>query len=219
MSTLFDKRIKHLFGMSLKEGLWSIIKYLNLLYYPFSRLFFGRVSKKKTRILNLACGPRYFAPWLNVDGNPLRKKDIWVDLTNPWPIPSNSCEGIVSSHVFEHIYEEHFEFVLRECIRVLEPGGFLTVATPSIDYEIKKYFKQDDKLVAAEFFCQSMFYHGAHKQGFNYSLMTKKLSAAGFVEFEDHSYLHETNKLSSDIVKTVIHDPSTSLIVECKKPN
>lgn len=79
MSSFFDSRLKHLFGMKSKEAFWGLIKFLNLLYYPITRLRFYQISKIKTPVLNLACGPRYYNPWLNVDGNPFRKKDLWMD--------------------------------------------------------------------------------------------------------------------------------------------
>jgi ubiquinone/menaquinone biosynthesis C-methylase UbiE len=49
------------------------------------------------------------------------------------PFPDNSVEEIWASHILEHIPPPRVQPVLREWLRVLEPGGTLTVATPDLD--------------------------------------------------------------------------------------
>lgn len=81
--------------------------------------------------LNLGCGTdqREGDEWLNVDAVPECNPDVVVDLTDrPWPFEPNSAEYILASHVFEHF--EDTEEVLRECARVLEPGGELEIRLP-----------------------------------------------------------------------------------------
>ena len=44
------------------------------------------------------------------------------------PFPDNSVQEVYASHVFEHLV--HWEDVIMEVFRVLEPGGILTVRVP-----------------------------------------------------------------------------------------
>jgi hypothetical protein len=42
------------------------------------------------RHLHLGCGPKYLPGFLNIDGNPFNKIDLWLDVRNGLPFPSNS---------------------------------------------------------------------------------------------------------------------------------
>jgi predicted SAM-dependent methyltransferase len=58
--------------------------------------------------------------------------DIRHDLTKPLPFPDNSVEEIYSSHVLEHFtYPHPLLDVIRECLRVLKPGGRFRAAVPN----------------------------------------------------------------------------------------
>lgn len=93
--------------------------------------------------LNLGCGQRPFPePWMNVDcqekwlfstpdGKPycFRMCDI-----RSMPIfPDNSAEIIVLWHVIEHFGCGEADSIIKECYRILQPGGRLIVATPDLE--------------------------------------------------------------------------------------
>ena len=52
------------------------------------------------------------------------------DLTKPLPFADGSVDAVYSSHFFEHIYYSDAEAILKECFRVLKPGGVLRLALP-----------------------------------------------------------------------------------------
>lgn len=86
----------------------------------------GRVAPDT---LHLGCGEDYREGWHNVDYVPSVDPDEVVDLDKyPWPWGDGSFETIRGSHVFEHL--EDVEAALRECERILEPGGRLIVTVP-----------------------------------------------------------------------------------------
>lgn len=79
--------------------------------------------------LRLGCGTDTRADQHNVDRVPLDGVDELVDLNSyPWPWDDGRWSYIVAEHVFEHL--DDIEQALRECARVLEPGGRLRVVMP-----------------------------------------------------------------------------------------
>ncbi|MEK6285221.1 MAG: methyltransferase domain-containing protein [Acidobacteriota bacterium] len=66
--------------------------------------------------------------------------DIRLDLTQSIPFPDNSVELIYSSHVLEHFsYPIPMIHLLRECHRILKPGGTLRVAVPDARIFLNAY--------------------------------------------------------------------------------
>jgi len=79
--------------------------------------------------LNVGCGGKPRAGWVNVDRHPLPGVDVVHDLdVFPWPVGDGSCREVLAEHVYEHVAAP-VEFVL-EAWRVLEPGGVFTVTCP-----------------------------------------------------------------------------------------
>jgi len=109
--------------------------------------------------LNLGSGPTAVPDWINIDRSPnilldrlpVAKRLLFrAGLLNeghmqPWdrevirhdirklPYTVNSVEAIYSSHTLEHLYLREAERVIRECVRVLQPGGVLRLALPDVE--------------------------------------------------------------------------------------
>jgi len=54
--------------------------------------------------------------------------DIHADLTDDWPFDDGELEGVVMTHVLEHLPDT--QHVFSEAGRVLHPGGWLDVTVP-----------------------------------------------------------------------------------------
>lgn len=77
--------------------------------------------------LNLGCGRDIREGWVNIDRCP--GPGVLVhDLREPLPFPDDSAEYILAADVLEHILE--WEKVVKDCHRVLRPGGLLEVCVP-----------------------------------------------------------------------------------------
>lgn len=63
------------------------------------------------------------------------------DLRYGLPYADNSIPNVYSSHFFEHLHREESLTLLKECRRVLKPGGRIRICVPSIDHEIDKMRK------------------------------------------------------------------------------
>ncbi len=86
--------------------------------------------------LNLGCGEVHYPGWLNIDIEP--GADIVLDITSGLPWDNESVGYIYNEHLLEHLPPEQGVELLRECRRVLAPGGVLRVAMPDLDYLLYK---------------------------------------------------------------------------------
>jgi predicted SAM-dependent methyltransferase len=126
--------------------------------------------RKKSKKLHLGCGLNTPVDWVNLDGSfnawltkypIIRKisalvgivsrdkiaipwsKDILIhDVRKPLPFADNSMEVVYASHLLEHLYCDEAEKLLRECFRVLSPGGVLRLMVPDLQDSILQYLEQ-----------------------------------------------------------------------------
>lgn len=67
--------------------------------------------------------------WTTVDL--INEADICLNLLKPIPFPSNSVGIIYSSHLIEHFSYPQMMNLLKECNRILKPGGIFSVCVPN----------------------------------------------------------------------------------------
>lgn len=126
-----------------------------MLQYPM--LMGESAVSQRALMINLGSGPTGPETWVNLDRSPtmLLRHVPWVaralrrigligdhhlvpwdahivrqDLTKPLPFDDGTVDAVYSSHFLEHIYLNEAEAILRECHRVLRPGGVLRLALP-----------------------------------------------------------------------------------------
>lgn len=63
---------------------------------------------------------------------------VW-NVADPFPLPDGSGRFIYNEHLLEHLSVEQGVAYLRECRRLLLPGGILRVAMPSLESAIQHY--------------------------------------------------------------------------------
>lgn len=90
-------------------------------------------------LLNIGAGTQKLPGFVNIDIEP--GADIVLDVRKGLPFASNSVDGIYSEHFIEHVVQGDICFFLRECRRVLAPGGIMRVATPDLDEIIADYVR------------------------------------------------------------------------------
>jgi SAM-dependent methyltransferase len=95
----------------------------------FRTYFESRGTKK----LQIGTSSNVLAGWLNVDITPLYPGVFFMDATRPFPFADNSFDYVFSEHMIEHVSREEGLVMLRECFRVLKPGGRIRIATPDLE--------------------------------------------------------------------------------------
>jgi predicted SAM-dependent methyltransferase len=89
-------------------------------------------------LLNLGSGPQRAAGWVNVDilgMNP----DLYWDLRRGIPFPDASVQATFLEHVLEHFATADALRILKECRRVLVPGGVVRVGVPDFGLYMRSY--------------------------------------------------------------------------------
>jgi predicted SAM-dependent methyltransferase len=91
------------------------------------------------RLLNLGCGQQYHNDWTNID---FYKSPNIIDhnLLKGIPFIDNEFDVVYHSHLLEHFSKSDGEKFIKECFRVLKPGGIIRIAVPDLEEIVKNYF-------------------------------------------------------------------------------
>ncbi len=94
------------------------------------------------RYVNLGCGARYHPDWVNIDIAPLGPGVIAHDLSRGVPLADGSADVVYHSHVLEHLRRDDAAAFMRECARVLRPGGIIRIAVPDLERICRAYLQK-----------------------------------------------------------------------------
>jgi len=83
------------------------------------------------RKLQIGGGWRVLGGWLNADIE-LAGGVFHMDATRPFPLDDGEFGYVFSEHMIEHIDYADAASMLRECHRVLQPGGVIRIVTPNL---------------------------------------------------------------------------------------
>ena len=102
------------------------------------------------KLLNLGCGQRFHRDWVNVDFQSTGEGVIAWDLDQGAPFPDESFDVVYHSHLLEHFARRRAPVFLRECRRVLKPGGLLRVVVPDLEGAARAYVNLLDQAAAGD---------------------------------------------------------------------
>jgi predicted SAM-dependent methyltransferase len=162
--------------------------------------FLRRAARRRVRSfaapykLHLGCGTIRLPGWINIDVNANRDVvDLQWDLTRTFPLPANSCRYIYSEHVMEHFDVSDGVSILKECHRLLMPGGVLRIAMPSLKDLIASYespdWRQQEWLSRSEYqfiatpaeMLNISFRWWGHRWLYDFEELQRRMRDAGFV--------------------------------------
>jgi predicted SAM-dependent methyltransferase len=100
------------------------------------RLVQSYLAEHPVARLHIGCGDNELPGWLNTELCP-RRSQVYLDATRPFPLPDNCIDVIYSEHMIEHVPWSGGREMLRECFRVMKPGGLLRVVTPDLAFLVR----------------------------------------------------------------------------------
>lgn len=153
--------------------------------------------------LDLGCGPFKRPNFVGIDLD--SAADIQWDVRWGLPFGDDRVSEIRSDHFFEHLELPVFVEVLRECRRVLIPGGVLDFTVPHIDPYLDAYLHRDWQFLQEKIYDvpagQEPFYDtcfdriawllhraGEHKALFDRESIIAKVRLAGFSEVKTREF-------------------------------
>lgn len=190
------------------------------------------------KLLNIGCGAnRPTWPWVNVDhlhsflkpGTPERDNlDAESNYTN-WdistglPFVTGLFDGILCSHVIEHFDCTGAVDLIKECYRVLAPGGILVASVPDASYFLQVHSEDTrenserlfgepicpTELYHKSFFDYALFYH-EHKQVLDSDTLTCLMIRGGFhlsgiLNFEDSRSIYALNSDAFEAIASIMN--------------
>jgi len=136
--------------------------------------------------------------WFNTDLNPSEGVG-YLDATKTFPYPDKCFDFVYAEHMIEHIPYEDATRMIKECLRVLKPGGVLRVVTPDLDSILSTTHTPLDPIASVylqwmtktflthvpecspTYVINAMFRMWGHQFIYDLDSLSSLLSAAGFI--------------------------------------
>jgi len=140
--------------------------------------------------LHVGCGPNYVPGWVNIDADKQYRADVYVDASKPLPYETDSVDAVLNQHFIEHLTLEEGMVFLKDCVRILKPGGLIRISTPDLLWLVQDYNKSTPGNLQA-YWCTPNFATRCemlnfsmkswqHKFTFDEEDLTHRLMLAGF---------------------------------------
>ncbi len=195
--------------------------------------------------LNLGTGPDYrLEGWLNTDINPCYSRAVaYLDATRRFPLADRTFDYVHSEHMIEHLTFPQGLGMLRECFRVLRPGGRIRVATPDLrvyvdlfredgsdvqdrylKYHVEK-FLPDVGVANACFVINNEFRNWGHQFVYDKETLVHAFEQAGFVDLKDRRTGESDDEVlrgiefHGNVVRNEEMDRFETMVLEARRPD
>ena len=142
-----------------------------------------------SRWIELGGGPAIDVYHPNLDSRFLPGVDIVFDLEDgPLPFHDDHADRIKMIHVLNHLSAVKGEALLRDCLRVLQPGGSLYIMVTVVQFALTRIFADGwrDCWTSMIWGTRGDTYHDDfHKWGFSPESLGKLLLTCGFREVRE----------------------------------
>jgi len=154
---------------------------------PHQRRRARLLAKRSPLRLDLGSGASPIPGWVNVDlvGH---KPDLAWDLALSLPLADGSVEAIFTEHLLEHLPLTTALDLIRECYRLLAPGGTLRVGVPDAGAYLRAYDGDDQSFIEAArpgrptrlLAVREVFQEHGHRSAYDFQTLALFFEASGF---------------------------------------
>ena len=94
-----------------------------------------------SKYINLGCGKVFVdsSDWWNLDFAPATHAVRQANLLGRLPVANETASIVYSSHFLEHVPRSMVPSLLKECLRVMKPGGVLRLVVPDLENLAREY--------------------------------------------------------------------------------
>jgi predicted SAM-dependent methyltransferase len=164
------------------------------------------LDSHEVRKLQIGSGPNLLPGWLNTDIRlGLKNRGgsyAFLDATKRFPFQDETFDYLFCEHLIEHMGYGKARGMLRECLRVLKPGGKIRISTPDLHFLIELYSPEKTELqkryiaravskslpeigIKEDVFVINNFFRAwGHEFIYDYKVLKGTLESAGFVGVE-----------------------------------
>lgn len=147
--------------------------------------------------LDIGCGAAKKQGFHGVDLAPFPCVDTVCDVTKGLPFASGTVDEIYASHFMEHLGDQEVLPFLRECHRVLKPGGAMEILVPDLEYAARLFLETPEpdrwNWPFALIFGSQWHPGEFHKTGYSRWKIQWVLQAAGFEVASCESVSHNNS--------------------------
>ena len=104
------------------------------------------------------------------------------DLAYGVPFTDASVDFLYSSHFLEHLSWGAGLRLLRDCYRVLHPGGVIRLCVPDLEKAVQFYLRGERDRFLSYFFSDATGQRRQHRFMYDFELLYEALSSTGFVD-------------------------------------
>ena len=158
------------------------------------------LQSHSVRKLQIGSGPNHIPGWLETDIASSLDDIGYLDATQTFPMADGTFDYIFCEHMIEHISRQNGLLMLRECWRVLNPGGVLRIATPDLAVLLGLYqegrdaladryiewitdrYLPDIEVYKAPFVINNAFRNWGHQFLYDGEVLEMAMSQVGFVD-------------------------------------
>ncbi len=166
------------------------------------------------RIVNLGGGSNCLEKCLSVDIDP--RSDAYTDITKRLPFSNESINAIFCEEVIEHVSLAQGSYLLKECWRVLKPGGYIRLTTPDLNWFASRV--SESKEACAEM--NSIFYDHNHCYLYTQKMLWCAVQESDFANLKPSSYQDSTSQLGylDSHADRFQHPSEASQYLEAQRP-